>query len=224
MHEPRVAMSPVPCDRTLADTPARVLVLLSAIATRAPIRDLMSQGGFSAEDHAEGWTLLTRACEYRATAAPASEHFRARSAMAEVHGWVTTHFARFRAALERLHPEAVALFPITDTRYAGDALLALAHVIERLRGNGDEHDRALRATLARRGLDGNEIERLGRLVRDAQSVGDAVDKEMEVEARTAELVALYRWYRDWAETAKRLVARRDYRAALGLAGARGKAE
>jgi hypothetical protein len=222
MHEPRVAMSSVPCETALAEIPVRALTLLSAIATRAPIRDLMAQGGFGAEDHAEGWALLTRACEYRATGSFAGEHSRARTAMREIHEWVDTHFPRLRAALERLHPQAVELFPPTDTRYPEQALLALARVIERLRRGDEGRDAALRATLERRGLDRAEIERLTRLVGDAQRLGDANGNEPEIEARTDELVALYCWYRDWAETAKRLVGRKDYRVSLGIVGRRAR--
>ncbi len=65
-----------------------------------------------------------------------------------------------------------------------------------------------------------EIERLGGLVADAQRLGEAVGEEEEVEARTDELVALYCWYRDWSETAKRLVGRKDYRVSLGIVGRR----
>jgi hypothetical protein len=104
MHEPRVAMTPTPCTTALAETPARALMFLRAIATRAPLRALMSEGGFTAEDHAEGWALLTRACEYRARSSSTTERFRAKRAMAEIHDWVTTHFPRLRAALERQHP------------------------------------------------------------------------------------------------------------------------
>jgi hypothetical protein len=57
MHEARVVMSPIPGETALAEIPARALTFLRAIATRAAIRDPMAQGGFTAEDHAEGWLL-----------------------------------------------------------------------------------------------------------------------------------------------------------------------
>jgi hypothetical protein len=223
MHEARVVMSPIPGDTALAEIPARALTFLRAIATRAPIRDLMAQGGFTAQDHAEGWLLLSRACDYRATSTSPGERFRATRAMKEIQEWVTTHFPRLRAACERLHPDEVELFPATDARYPEQAVLALARVVDRVRG-GDERDGALRATLERRGLDEDEIERLGRLVAEAQRLAEAGGEQAEVEARTDELVALYAWYRDWAETAKRLVGRKDYRVSMGIAGRRGRAE
>jgi hypothetical protein len=77
MHEPRVAMTPTPSTTALAETPARALMFLRAIATRAPLRALMSEGGFTAEDHAEGWALLGRACDYRAKSSPTTERFYA---------------------------------------------------------------------------------------------------------------------------------------------------
>jgi len=199
-------------------------MFLRAIATRAPLRALMSEGGFTAEDHAEGWALLSRACEYRAKSSSTTERNRAKRAMAEIHDWVTTHFPRLRAALERLHPADGGLFPETDTRYPEESLLGLARVIERLRHGDEGRHAALVATLARRGLDARELERLAGLVRDAQGVGAVTTDEAEVEARTEELVALYGWYRDWAETAKRCVTRKDYRVSLGIVRRRGAAE
>jgi hypothetical protein len=229
VNEPRAALPHRPSDSTLAELPARVLTFLNAIALRDPIWTLMQAGGFRTEDHAEGWALLTAACRCRQRGTFGRAQLRAQSAMSEIHQWVTTHFGRFRAALERLHPEATVLFPETDTRYPTDSLLAMAGLLDRLR-QGDERldraqqDAALLATLAQRGLDGAEIERLARLVTDAQSVEGTAGDEPDVDARERDLVALYHWYRDWAETAKRLVTRRDYRGSLGISGKRETAE
>ncbi|MBN1605624.1 MAG: hypothetical protein JW940_03285 [Polyangiaceae bacterium] len=220
MHKPRVPMTPTPGYTALAEIPGRALVFLQAIATRPPIRVLMSQGGFTAKDHTEGWTLLSRACEYQATSSTEDDQFRAQRAMAEIHDWVTQHFPRLRAALERLHPEWIELFPQRDTRHPEQSLLGLACVIERLGHAEQRRDAALLATLERRGLGRRAIERLAGLVRDAQRLGEVSGDETDIDARTQELVALYRWYRDWAETAKRVVRRKDYRISLGLVGRR----
>jgi hypothetical protein len=222
VYQPRVATTAKPSDSVLAELPARAITFLRAIATRAPIRALLGEGGYGAEDHAEGLALLTRVCDYRDTSSPGTPPSRAQSAMAAIHDWVSTHFPRLRAALERLHPSAAGLFPDTNARHPEASLLALAQVIDRLRRGPESRDSALMATLERRGLVRAELQRLGELVEAAQSAAPSSPYTPDVEPRTDELIALYDWYRDWAETARRLIKRKDYRISLGIAG-RGRA-
>jgi hypothetical protein len=40
------------------------------------------------------------------------------------------------------------------------------------------------------------------------------------DALLPDLIALYRWYRDWAETARMVITRRDYLIRLGMASRR----
>lgn len=221
MNDARAALANRPSNSTLAELPARVLTFLIAVATRAPIRALMYEGGYRIEDHAEGWRLLTAAGEIRERAPVGAARCRAQSALEELHVWVTANFRRFRAAMERLHPEWIGLFPEVDSRYSADALLAMARLVERIRRGDASRDASLLATLGQRGLDRAEIERLERLVTDAQRVDDGTNgDEPDVDVRTEELVALYRWYSDWVESAKRFVKRKDYRYALGIGGKR----
>lgn len=219
MNNTRVNAANRPSDSTLEALPARVLTFLIAIATRAPIRALMYDGGFRAEDHAEGWRLLMAAGEIRERCPGATARFSAATAIMQIHEWVTANFRRYRVALERLHPESAQLFPEVNSRYPAESLLALATLLGELRRAEGSRDANLLATLARRGLNSSEISRLSRLVSDAQGVdtGPAGD-EPDGDARTAELVALYHWYRDWVESAKRFVKRKDYRVQLGIAG------
>lgn len=221
MNDARAALTNRPSDSTLEALPARVLMFLNAIATRAPIRALLYQAGFRTADHAEGWRLLMAAGEMRTQEAVGVEPFRAKSAMAEIHAWVTTNFRRYRAAIERLHPQWAGLFPEVDARYPTESLLAMAAMVESLQRGAAERDDALMALLSQRGLDLTELERLARLVADAQSVdGGVCGEEPETDDRTTELVALYRWYRDWAESAKSVVKRKDYRLTLGISAKR----
>jgi hypothetical protein len=77
-------------------------------------------------------------------------------------------------------------------------------------------DPNLRATLALRGLDEVELERLIELVRVAESANLSNPALPASEKRTQALLELYDWYRDWIESAKRFVTRRDYRNTLGI--------
>jgi hypothetical protein len=220
MSYTRVETANRPSDSTLEALPARVLTFLIAIATRAPIRALMVDGGFRAEDHAEGWRLLMAVGEVRERLLGASARSRAATAIVQIHEWVTANFRRYRAALERLHPESAWLFPELDSRYPAESLLAMATLLKRLSQEDDSRpDASLLSTLAQRGLDSAEISRLSQLVSDAQGIdaGPAGD-EPDCDDRTAELVALYHWYRDWVESAKRFVKRKDHRLQLGIGG------
>jgi hypothetical protein len=221
MNTSRVTTINLPGASTLEALPARVLTFLIAIATRAPIRALMYQGGFRAEDHAEGWRLLMATGQIRERSPVGAALFRANTAMTEIHEWVTTNFRRYRAALERLHPEWAWVFSEVDSRYPAESLLAMATLLEALRRGDGGHDLPLQTTLAQRGLHSAEIERLAHLVTDAQNVDNGPPgDEAELDDRTAELVTLYHWYRDWVESAKRFVTRKDFRVQLGIGGRR----
>ena len=132
MNEPRPTMPNRPSDSTLAALPARVLKFLFVIATKAPIRAQMQQGGFRFEDHAEGMALVNAVCECRDRSVGGTSQARALAAIAEIHQWVTTQFRRYRLAMRRLHPDAAGLFPETDSRYPMESLLAMLHLTSRL--------------------------------------------------------------------------------------------
>lgn len=151
MNDARAAIANRPSNSTLAKLPARVLTFVIALATRAPIRALMYEGGYRVEDHTEGWRLLTAAGEIRERAPVGAARFRAQEALVELHAWVTANFRRFRAAMERLHPEWLGLLPEVDSRYSADALLAMARLVERVRrGDGRaRHEPATNASFVR---------------------------------------------------------------------------
>ena len=206
-----------PSDSTLSQLPARVLTFLTAIGTRAPIRAGLYQAGYRPEDHDAGWRLLMATGAMRARSPNIAAQNRANVALAEIHTWVSTSFRRFRVALERLHPEHALLFPEVDPRYPAEALLAAATLIRALQRGDPSRDAALMNTLTQRGLDAIELTRLARLVSNAQCL-DALPaaSDTETDDRTPDLVALYHWYRDWAESAKRFISRKDYWVKLGI--------
>ena len=215
-----VTSLPRPSHSTLAQTPARVLTFLVAIATRSPIRTLLYEAGFRSEDHAEGWRLLTAVGALREGALTATSSTRAKTALDELHVWVTTNFTRYKVALSRLHPSSTGLFPDVDPQNPAESLLAMATLIDALRTGSASNDPPLLTTLSQRGLNPTEIERLHTLIRVAQNVDGATPPEIEHDPRTDELLTLYHWYRDWAESAKRFVKRKDHRITLGLVGRR----
>ena len=206
-----------PSDSTLRATPARVLTFLLAIATRAPIRAAMQQAGYTNADHAEGWRLLMKAGEIRERVVSAATASRASRAMDEIQAWVNADFRRFHAATERLHPTWIGLFPEVDSRSPADAVLLLAKLIERITHGDASRDAAFLATLAKRGLDPIEVERLTQLVTAAQGVDpNSSETQAAPDDRTPERLTLYHWHRDWVESAKQFVKRKDYRAQLGI--------
>jgi hypothetical protein len=216
---PTRAAASRPSDSTLGQLPARVLTFLTAIGTRAPIRAAMYQAGYRPEDNDEGWRLLVATGNIRTRSINIATQNRANAALTEIHTWVSTNFRRFRVALERLHPEQASLFPEVDPRYPAESLLALATLIEALQRGSRSRDAALMHTLAQRGLDAAEIARLAQLVNDAQCLDSLLTaNDTETDDRTSDLVALYRWYRDWAESAKRFISRKDYWVKLGIGG------
>ena len=216
-----VANLPRPSHSTLAQTPARVLTFLVAIATRSPIRALLYDAGFRGEDHAEGWRLLTAVGALREGALTTTSATRAKTALDELHVWVTTNFTRYKAALLRIHPSSVGLFLSVDPQNPAESLLAMATLIDALRSGAASVDTALLTTLSQRGLTPTEIERLHTLVRGRSNCRRCDAPRERTRPKNGRTLRPLSWYRDWAESAKRFVKRKDYRATLGLAGKAG---
>jgi hypothetical protein len=213
-----------PCRHVLIDLPARVVAFLRAIGAHAGVRALMKHEGYTLDDDREGWRLLNAACAMRPDAPDPPDDGPARTAMAELQAWTARNLARLVAAVERLHPEEMRLFAGID-RDAGSAVesvVVVAKLLERVadREAGGAETAAVVATLARRGLTMSERTRLASVVALAQSTPPVAAAAAPAQPATheADLVALYRWYTDWATTARAVVARKDYLVALGLSG------
>jgi hypothetical protein len=84
--------------------------------------------------------------------------------------------------------------------------------------SGTEADKAAIATLSKRGIDAKVREHLRGLVRVAQA---GAPMELPVESMASDtqkkaLEGLYAWHRDWSETARAVIRRRDHLILMGL--------
>jgi hypothetical protein len=128
------------------------------------------------------------------------------------------HVPRLRAALERLHPDEVALFGGFEVGAALVGVTSLLHRIDALeRGEGAERALVL-DTLAKRGLDRRERARLRRLLELAKRASTPFPASVDPGAtrKQAALVALSRWFDDWTTTARACVIRKDWLIRMGL--------
>jgi len=159
----------------------------------------MAGAGYGEAEQAEGWRLLLGATGYAAQKLDVDADTEARQAITEIDNWDESGYRRIHAALERLHPAQDAfVFTGLEASTGPSAVLGVAKLLDRLDqlAKGTDADRAAIATLEKRGI----------------------NTQMRAHLRTSNLVALYHWYRDWAESAKRFVTRKDYWAKLGIGG------
>lgn len=208
----------LPSRQVLTELPARVVVFLRASGAHAGIRGALARAGFSADDHREGWTLLEAVCAYGTYGIDPAEDEPAQTANVRITAWVQTHFPRLRTALARVHPEALPLFAGIESPAAEESVLALATWLSRL--DVLEPTSSACTTLARRGLTEAVRAELHALVHTAQGAPRVESAPVLRAPREQELLALHRWYTDWAGTARAVITRRDYLIALGLAGRR----
>jgi hypothetical protein len=204
----------VPSRRVLFSLPARVVVFLWGIGSHATARSLMALGGYAERDHQEGCALLAAVMRYGSDGADIADDSPAREALDELIRWVRTHFARLGAAIHRELPES-RLFAEIEAPAEGTELLALATLLRRLDVAGESAP--VVEVMARRGIDVAERSRLARLVELAQSAPPPDRPGPIRDSRVVELLALHRWYSDWAATARALIARKDLLIGLGLA-------
>jgi hypothetical protein len=212
--------------KVLAATPGKVLTFLRAAATKLEIRAALFSAGYSAEEQAAGWTLLQQATGYVPGIASATDDAAARSAIAEVDAWDEPGFRRISAALERLHPDQHAfVFAGLEAAQGVGSLLSVTTMLDRLdalesspaRQATRVADQAALATLAKRGITSELRKHLRELVRVAQTAATPTfAANTTVDEQETALRALQAWYRDWSETARAVIRRRDYLLMLGL--------
>lgn len=206
----------------LEATPGRALQLLRGIATNQKIRFAMASAGYGEKEQAEGWELLLAATGYAAPSAPPDADVAAREAIAELDDWDESGFRRIHAALERFHPEQDAfLFAGIEASRGPSAVVGVAQLLDRLDqlSNGSEADRAAMATLEQRGIDDALRAHLRQVVAVAQAARpmDLPTNQATTDELQQALEALSGWYRDWSETARAMIRRRDQLILLGLA-------
>lgn len=218
---------------TLETTPERALQFLRAIGTSIPIRSAMMGRGYSAKDHREGWDLLRATSGFVDGDDPELEDVEVRDAIQVLDAWDEDGLRIVRATLRRRHPE-VAEFVLRGLEPAvgTGAVLTVGRLIERLdtlksgkeRRDSRREDRAALDTLASRGIDDAEIERLRGLVSRAQSARTIeTNPKAQKDAERSYLESLRRlrsWYEEWSDVARSSVKRRDHLIRLGLASRR----
>jgi hypothetical protein len=225
MHHRAAESTSEPSEWALRDLAARVATFLYAIAANVSLRGEMQAAGYTPADHEEGQALLCGACNYRTTGYDRAEDTAARSAETALATWASRDLARYRAAVERVHPEHLALFAELEWQTPAEAILVVDRLLRRLselppRGAA----RAVLKVLERRGLTVSERSRLQELVHAAQlatvpgtlSPPAALGVGGEAPEIAAEVLALYRWYADWSVTARTVVRRKDWLERMGV--------
>ncbi|MEI7894082.1 MAG: hypothetical protein WCI05_13390 [Myxococcales bacterium] len=221
------AVTPTVSREVLEETPARALKLLRAVGTSLPIRAALAERGYIEQDHQEGWTLLHAASGYRADGAAAPQvDLAVRDAIRALDEWDEGGFRIVRASLERRHPvQAKIVLDGIGPSVGPAAVVNVRMLLERLdalAASKNVDDQAAMVTIAKRGLDEAERERLLALVKQAEAAPQVVpvDKSIGEKAdakHVSALVALRAWFEEWSEIARASVKRRDYLILLGLA-------
>jgi hypothetical protein len=220
-------MSPLdmPSRRVLDETPGKAFTMLQAVGTIVPIHEALKAEGFTAAEMDAAWRLLHNICNYQKPADVGAIDYRVRDAIVELDAWDEPNLARISATVARLHPEQYeGVMRNLEATTGVAAVLVVERTLDRLdelEKSADEKLRAVVQTLAARGYTAAERKRLRDLIAVAKSAPalPAVPADPD-EARLPDLLALYRWYRDWSETARAVITRRDWLIRLGLANRR----
>jgi len=226
-----------PSRETLDATRERAVKFLSTVGTTKSIFAALAMRGYTLRDHQEGWKLFLKVSGYDRAYSPEEIDNVVAEAIRDLDAWDEDGFRVARAALERLHPDQAAfVFNNLAAAQGPEAVASVAKFLDRLdaledsaeRKKSRKEDRAALDTLAKRGIDAEERIRLRKLVKSAQGLLDLPAEDPHAEERDAvneeDLVALYGWYRDWAETARVAVTRRDHHIKLGIASRRAPSE
>ena len=219
----------IPSRRVLEETPARVFTMLRAIGTVVPIHSALAANGLSDAEVDAGWALVHKVCNYKQPPLTSQIDTRIRDALVEVDAWDEPHLARISATVARLHPDQFdAMMDNLEPATGAAAVVVVERVLDRLDAfekSPDEQQRAVVATLAARGYDSKERARLRALVKIAKSATTLPPVTGDPdEVHQQDLLALYRWYREWAATARAVLTRRDHLIRLGLANRHSNAD
>ncbi len=212
--------------RVLAATPAKALTFLSTVATKVEIRAQLFAVGYTQAEQGLGWRLVEKASGYVPGVASVEDDAVARAAIAEVDAFDEPGFARIGSALERLHPEQHEfVFEGLEPGRGSGSLIAVRTLLDRLdelesgksRKGTQKADRAAIDTLTKRGITPELREHLRSLIQTAQTAAEpAYPESPSEEERHAALLELRAWYKDWSQTARAVITRKDYLIMLGL--------
>jgi len=204
-----------PLTQELDELPGRLFQFLRAIGTVSEIRRALRPAGYTASEHAAGWSLLHLVSGIRAPFSASSRDEPAKEAGAELAAWAEAAFQCGRAAIERIHPRVAevafaGLMPV----HQADAVRKVEIYLDWLEAFDDPE--AL-ATIASRGITAQERRRLRRLIEIARGSSTAVLPAHEPGDQTFGAVTF--WYGHWSDRARALVTRPDHLARLGLCAA-----
>jgi hypothetical protein len=211
----------------------RATKFLGALSRNSKLRRiLMSQGGYTADEHTQGWSLLLGVLGYR-NPLPRNvpESSPAAAAVVELDLYDGPHFARAQSALERSFPAQEqyvfhGLSPKTGFASVGavkifvDRISALRTGSDPARAATREEDRAAAELLAqRRIIDTDSEAHLRGLIAQATELAAALEEQPKPapDERQTSARALDAWLKEWRESARALITRRDYQIMLGLA-------
>jgi hypothetical protein len=210
----------------------RALKLLSAVSQVGEIRHHLEQGGYTEEDHRRGWLLLLYLLGYNEPASTAdhANQLSQQRAVQQLDEWDGPHFDRARAALEHHYPaQARYVFGGITAKSGPEVIGTVLAVIDRVaalrdgtdptRADSRAEDAAAAQLLAkRRILTREDDQRLRALIEEATRLADLpVANEPDRGKRQQTARELEAWLKDWRETARVLVTRRDHQIRLGLA-------
>lgn len=212
--------------RVLAATPGKALTFLRTAATSVEIRAVLFSAGYSQEEQEQGWSLLHKATGYVPPLASTTDDAAARAAIVELDQWDEPGFRRISAALERLHPEQHEfVFAGLSAAQGVGAVLSVQTMLGRLdqlesapeRKATRAADKAAIATLEKRGITRELRQHLRNLLAVATTVvTPELPSDPAVSERDTALADLRAWYKDWSETARAVITRKDYLIRLGL--------
>jgi hypothetical protein len=212
----------------LEATPARVALFLRGVALRVEIRTLLFAAGYTSEEQETAWKLLMATMESsEGTPRREAESGKARGALEALAAWDGSLFRRMHAVLGRFHPEQEAFLFDQIEEDGARPEVAIGKVCDRLealagspeRAGTREADQLALKTLAQRGMDTAYFEKLREVVVLAREVVAPAPHlpGPRSEKREKALLELHAWYKDWSETARAVIKRRDHLILLGLA-------
>jgi len=221
-------------DETLESVPNDATTFICGMGAVPEIRTILAAGGMTEQDVEEGQRLLLAALAVPTAPAPEKDTADARAqraAVAALDNWDEPYFRKYKASLERHHPN-VAEYVFNDLAAArGSASVAgvatfLAR-IDALETGSDSARSDVRTSdaeavklLAKRGLTTQERKRLADLVKVAlgptSPLGEVPTDDFAA-VRRGKLLELKRWLNEWTAVAHADIKKKAYLIRLGLA-------
>jgi hypothetical protein len=162
----------------------RGIKFLSGASQVPAIRLGLDRGGYSEEEHKQGWDLQLELLGYKTALGGSPSALLQREATAQLDQWDGANFDRARAALDHRHPDQSAyVFDNLSAKSGAEAIGSVRTFLDRvaaLRDGTDsartstrDADKAAAALLAtRRIVDADEERRLRALIADATSLAE----------------------------------------------------